>query len=113
MSFSRRGYYDSQEAFHRFDNRLATIEETNAAIQGTLHNHAQWQVSMGHEMANVTQSCTMAGKHGTQDGQPRATTAIAKSKLGGSVPAPSHPATSLSNHDNNQLGEDGIPRVSR
>ena len=42
MSFSGQGYHDSQEAFHRFDNRLATIEETNAAIQGTLHNHAQW-----------------------------------------------------------------------
>ena len=39
MSFSRRGFYDSQESFHRFDNRLATIEETNVAIQGTLHNH--------------------------------------------------------------------------
>jgi hypothetical protein len=36
-----------------------------------------------------------------------------KSKLGGSVPAPPHPATSLSNHDNNQLGGEGIPRVSR
>jgi hypothetical protein len=42
MSFSGRGYYDSQEAFHRFDNRLATIEETNIAIQGMLYNHTQW-----------------------------------------------------------------------
>ena len=39
MSFSGRGYYDSQEAFHRFDNRLTTIGKTNATIQGTLHNH--------------------------------------------------------------------------
>ena len=39
MSFSRREYYDSQEAHHHFDNRLATIEETNTAIQGMLHNH--------------------------------------------------------------------------
>ena len=60
-------------------------EETNAAIQGMLNNHAQWQVSMGHEMANLQQQ--------------------QKSKLGGSVPAPPHPATSLSNHDNNQLGK--------
>ena len=35
--------------------RLATIEETNVAIKGTLHNHAQWQVSMGHEMASLQQ----------------------------------------------------------
>ena len=42
MSFSGRGYYDSQEALYRFNNRLATIEEINAAIQGTLHNHTQW-----------------------------------------------------------------------
>ena len=32
MSFSGRGYHDSQEAYHRFDHRLATIEETNATI---------------------------------------------------------------------------------
>ena len=43
------------EAYHRFDNKLITIEETNAAIQGKLHNHAQWQVSMGHEMASLQQ----------------------------------------------------------
>ena len=55
----------------------------------------------------------MAGKHGTRDGQPAATTATAKSKLGGSVPAPPHPVTSLSNHNNNQLGGEGIPHVSR
>ena len=56
----------------------------------------------------------MAGKHGTQDGQPpTTTTAVAKSKLRGSVLAPPHSATSLSNHDNNQLGGEGIPRVSR
>ena len=55
MSFSGRGYYDSQEAYHRFDNRLATIEEINAAIQGMLYNHTQWQVSMGHEMASLQQ----------------------------------------------------------
>jgi hypothetical protein len=42
MSFSSQGYHDSQEGYQRFDNRLATIEETNAAIQGTLHNHTQW-----------------------------------------------------------------------
>jgi hypothetical protein len=46
----------------------------------------------------------MAGKHGTRDGQPPATTTIAKSKLGGFVPAPPHQATSLSSHDNKQLG---------
>jgi len=51
----------------------------------------------------------MAGKHGTRDGQPPATIAIAKSKLGGSVPALPHSATSLSNHDNNQLGGEGVP----
>jgi hypothetical protein len=41
MSFSGRGYHDSQEAYHCFDNRLTTIGETNAAIQGTLQNHTQ------------------------------------------------------------------------
>ena len=41
--------------YHRFDNRLATIKETNTAIQGTLHTHAQWQVSIGHEMASLQQ----------------------------------------------------------
>jgi hypothetical protein len=56
MSFSSQAYHDSQEAYHHFDNRLATIEETNAAIQ-----------------------------------------------------APPHLATLLSNHDNNQLGGEGIP----
>jgi hypothetical protein len=55
MSLSGRGYYDSQEAYHRFDNRLTTIEEINATIQGTLYDHTQWQVSMGHEMANLRQ----------------------------------------------------------
>jgi len=55
----------------------------------------------------------MAGKHETRDGQPLATTATTKSKLGGYVPTPPHPATSLSNHDNNQLGGEGIPHVSR
>ena len=56
----------------------------------------------------------MASKHGTQDGQPPTTTAIAKkTKLGGPVLGPPHSATSLSNHDNNQLGREGIPRVSR
>jgi len=55
----------------------------------------------------------MVGKHGTRDGQPPATTATIKSKLGGFVPASPHLATSLSNHDNNQLGGEGIPYVSR
>ena len=55
----------------------------------------------------------MVGKHGTGDGQLPAITATAKSKLEGSVPTPPHSATSLSNHDNNQLGGEGIPRVSR
>ena len=55
----------------------------------------------------------MVGKHGIGDGQLLATTTIAKSKLEGFVPAPQHPAISLSNHDNNQLGGEGIPRVSR
>jgi hypothetical protein len=54
----------------------------------------------------------MAGKHGIRDGQPLATTAIAKLELGGSVQASSHSVTSLSNHDNNQLGGEGILRVS-
>jgi hypothetical protein len=54
----------------------------------------------------------MAGRHGTQDGQSPATISTTKSKLGGSVPAPSHLATSLSNHDNNQLGGERHPRVS-
>jgi hypothetical protein len=39
MSFSGRWYHDSQEAYHHFNNRLTTIEETNATIQGTLYNH--------------------------------------------------------------------------
>ena len=55
----------------------------------------------------------MAGKHGIGDGQLLVTTATTKSKLGGSVLAPPHPTTSLSNHDNNQLGGEGIPHVSR
>jgi hypothetical protein len=55
----------------------------------------------------------MAGKHGTQDAQPPATTTTTKSKLGGSIPASPHPTTSLSNHDNNQLEGEGIPYVSR
>ena len=61
----------------------------------------------------VTQSYTAAGKHGTGDDQLPATTATTKSKLEGSVLAPPHPAVSLSNHDNNQLGEEDIPHVSR
>ena len=55
MPFSGQGYHDSQEAFHFFDNRLSTIEETNAVIQGMLHNHTQWQVSMGQEMYSLQQ----------------------------------------------------------
>ena len=31
------------------------IEETNVGIQGTLHNHAQWQISIGHELASLQQ----------------------------------------------------------
>ena len=54
----------------------------------------------------------MVGKHGTGDGQLQVTTTTAKSKLGGSIPAPPHPATSLSYHDNNQLGGEGITRES-
>jgi len=38
--------------FHRIDIWLETIEERTAAMQGTLHNHTQWQATMGHEMAN-------------------------------------------------------------
>ena len=53
------------------------------------------------------------GKHGTGDGQLPATTATTKSKWEGSVLAPPHPAVSLSNHDNNQLGGEDIPHVSR
>ena len=34
-----------------FDNRLTTIDERTTAIQGMLHNHTQWQATMGHEMA--------------------------------------------------------------
>ena len=55
----------------------------------------------------------MAGKHGTGDGQLPATIATTKSKLEGSVPAPPYLAISLSNHDNKQLGGEGIPRVTR
>ena len=55
MSCSGQGNYDSQEAYHCFNNRLTTIAHTNDAIQGTLHNHTQWQVSMGHEMASLQQ----------------------------------------------------------
>ena len=53
------------------------------------------------------------GKHETRDDQPPATTATANSKLGGSILAPPHPTTSLSNDNNIQLGGEGIPRASR
>ena len=55
----------------------------------------------------------MVGYYGTRGGQPPAATTTTKLELGGYVPAPSHPATSLSKHDNNQLGGEGIPHVSR
>jgi hypothetical protein len=51
----------------------------------------------------------MIGYYGTRGGQPPPTIAIAKPELGGSIPAPPHSATSLSNHDNNQLGGECIP----
>lgn len=53
MSFSGCGYHDFQMTNQRIDNRLQTIEESQAAIQNTLHNHAQWQANMGHELANL------------------------------------------------------------
>ena len=44
--------------FHRIDNRLETIEERTVAMQSTLHNHIQWQATMGHKMANLQQTTT-------------------------------------------------------
>ena len=55
MSYSGCGYHDEQMTFQRIDNRLKTIEERTAAMQGTLHNQTQWQATMGHEMANLQQ----------------------------------------------------------
>jgi len=55
MSYSGCGYHDEQMTFQRIDNRLKTIEERTAAMQGTLHNHTQWQTTMGHEMDNLQQ----------------------------------------------------------
>jgi hypothetical protein len=55
----------------------------------------------------------MAGYYGTRDGQLSTTIATTKSKLEGSVLAPPHLGTLLSNHDNNQLGGEGILCVSR
>ena len=84
ISYSGRGYHDEQMTFHRIDNRLKTIEERTATIQGTLHNHVQWQATMGHEMVNLQQMTTAT--------------------YGDSIPTFQHPATSLSYHANNQLG---------
>ena len=53
MSFSGRGYHDTEETFHRIDNKLTNIEETTTAIQNTLLDHTQWQATIGHEVANL------------------------------------------------------------
>ena len=87
MSYSGCGYHNEQMTFQRIDNRLKTIEERTAAMQGTLHNQTQWQATMGHEMANLQQMTT-----------PTTPT------YGDSVPIFQHLATSLSYHANNQLG---------
>ena len=47
----------------------------------------------------------MAGKLGTGDGQLPATTATAKSKLGGSLPASPHPAIALRTTTTMSFGE--------
>ena len=87
MSYSSRGYHDEQMTLHSIDNRLKIIEEITTVMQGTLHNHTQWQATMGHKMANLQQTTT-----------PTTPT------YGDSVPTFQHPATSLSYHANNQLG---------
>ena len=55
MSYYGHGYHDEQMTLHSIDNRLKIIEEITTVMQGTLHNHTQWQVTMGHEMANLQQ----------------------------------------------------------
>jgi hypothetical protein len=55
MSFSGRGYHDFHENQHRINGRRTTIEEQNAAIQSTLHQHPQWQANMGHAIADIQQ----------------------------------------------------------
>ena len=45
-----------QMEHHRHDNRLTTIEETQHAIQNTLHQYSQWQADMGHAIANIQQN---------------------------------------------------------
>jgi len=39
----------------RLDTRLTTIEETQHAIQNTLHQHSQWQTNMGDAITNIQQ----------------------------------------------------------
>ena len=80
--------------FLRINNRLKTIEERTAAMQSTLHNHTQWQATMGHKMANLQQTTT-----------PTTPT------YGDSVPTFQHPATSLSYPTNNQLGGEVPPFI--
>jgi hypothetical protein len=41
---------------HRFNNCLMTIEEQNTTIQNTLHEHSQWQDTMGEAIANIQQN---------------------------------------------------------
>ena len=42
ISYSGCGYHDEQMTLHRINNKLETIEERTAVMQGTLHNHTQW-----------------------------------------------------------------------
>ena len=49
------GYHDQQMDHARLDTRLTTIEETQHAIQNTLHQHSQWHANMGYATANIQQ----------------------------------------------------------
>jgi len=75
----------------RFDNRLSTIEEHNAAIQGTLHQYSQWQATMGNVIANIQQQ----QQHQNQNWDLL-------------FQEPQHLATILNDYANIQLGE-GYP----
>jgi hypothetical protein len=65
MSFSGGGYHDFHENQHRIDGRLTTIEEMNAAIQSTLHQHSQWQATMGRTIAKFNNNSNSRTRTGT------------------------------------------------
>ena len=53
MSFSGRGYHDFRETQYSINTRLTSIVETTAAIQDTLHQHSQWQATMGNKTVSL------------------------------------------------------------